>query len=233
MNERTNVFSRVPSLAFPLPVSLALSLGLRLRRSGSKNRPFASQPSRRTEPAAFPSSRTSFHPRVSAARSLTRAYSRLRAYVCARTTRVCLASVACACRRRTTHTYTHTYTRNLGWRRKRREEKVYMSPSLSLYASRTAVPVSRNQRLRFLLIDLILSPLVSLFLSLFLPSCGPVVVSPSVPRGRCPTSFRSVFNETRRQRETNGESTTDQPSQSTNRTTLSTVHYRSTATSVH
>lgn len=160
MNERTN------PLSFPLPVSLALSLGLRSRRSGSKNRPFASRPSRRTEPATFPSSRTSFHPRVPATRFLARAYSRLRAYVCARTIRVYLASVACAYRRRTTH------TRNLASGGVRGGILL----SFSLYASRTAVPVSRNQRLRSLLIDLILS---RLSLSFFLFSSLLVVPSSS------------------------------------------------------
>jgi len=123
-----------------------------------------------------------------------------------------------------THIHTYIHSQSRVEEKEKRGGNIYVS--FFLYASRTAVSVSRNQRLRFLLIDLILSPL-----SLSLPFCGPVVVSPSAPR--CPTSFRPVFNETRRQRETNGESTTDQPIQSINRTTLSTVHYRSTTTSVH
>jgi len=61
---------------------------------------------------------------------VVRSHARTRAcvrYVCARTTRVCLASVACARRRRTTH----IHTRNFGRRRKRNEEE-YISLLLSL-----------------------------------------------------------------------------------------------------
>lgn len=110
----------------------------------------------------------------------------------------------------------------------------YISPSLSLCASRTGVPVLRNQRLRFLLIDFTLSLLSS---SLF---SDPVVfVSPLAPRGRCP---RRGSNRLRPKRDGDARRTANQPPRPThrpnrsnrpNRTTLSTVHYRSTATSVH
>lgn len=122
MNERTNPYSP----PYPLPVSLALSLGLRSRRSGSKNRPFASRPSRRTEPATFPSSRTSFHPRVPAARFLARAYSRLRAYYTrvSRFRRVRLSSA-----------HTRTYSQSQAVEKEERRGGIFLSFSLSLFFS--------------------------------------------------------------------------------------------------
>lgn len=125
------------------------------------------------------------------------------------------------------------------------QEKIYIAPlslayslSLSLCVahrrSRFAKPAPKVPSYRF-------HSLTSFLLSLF--SDPVVLVSPLAPRGRCPTWLHSTPGETRRRRETNGKSTpatdppthrpTDQPIQPTNRTTLSTVHYRSTATSVH
>lgn len=55
MNEPTSPLAYSLTVSLFRSLSLALSLGLRSRRSRSKNRPFESRPSRRTEPAtAFP-----------------------------------------------------------------------------------------------------------------------------------------------------------------------------------
>lgn len=116
-----------------------------------------------------------------AAHSLARAYSRLRAHVCARTTRF---RFACAYRRRTSHT--HTYTLAISSGRERGERRRYISLLLSLRVahcrSRFAKPAPKVPPYRS----------HSLAFPLFHPSRGPVVVSPSAPRGRCPTSFRPV-----------------------------------------
>lgn len=222
MNERTNPLAYSLSLSRSLFRSLSLSPSASGRgapdpRTALSRAGQVDEPSRLCSLPRGPRS-------TLVCRWLARSHARTRA--CVRTTRVCVSLPS-----RALIVGATTHTRNLERRRKRRGGTLFLS--FSLYASRTAVPVSRNQRLRSLLIDLILLLLVSLFLSLFLPSRGPVVVSPSAPRGRCPASFRPVSGETRQQRETDGESTTDQPIQSTNRTTLSTVHYRSTATSMH
>lgn len=202
MNEPTKRILSRTLLPYPLPVSLSLSPSASGRgapdpRTALSRARQVDEPSRSCSLPRGPRSTLVCR----RARSLTR--SRVLAPACVRvraySKRACVSHfrrVRCSSSAHYIHTHGHTRTRNFGRRRKWRGGGIYLS--FSLYASRTAVPVSRNQRLRFLLIDLILSPLSSLFLSLSLfslPSCGPVVVSPSAPRGRCPTSFRHRLPE--------------------------------------